>query len=159
MPKVVCDTTPIISLLKISQLDLLHKLYGEIFIPRAVFEEVEAGKEKNYYSDLSKLSWIIVVDIADEGAVKFFHDLDAVEAESIVLATEMQADLVLPDEKRGRWHAKHIGLKVSGTIGVLVKAKNEGLIRKIKQMLTELQVRGVWIGESLKNEILKQVEE
>ncbi len=159
MPKVVCDTTPIISLLKISQLDLLQKLYGEILIPRAVFEEVEAGKEKNYYSDLSKLSWITVVDIANEGAVKSFLDLDAGEAESILLATELQADLILLDEKLGRFHAKRLGLKVTGTIGVLVKAKSEGLIPGIKQLLSELQERGVWIGENLKDEIIKQVGE
>jgi len=44
MPKVVSNTTPIISLLKIVKLDILKTLFSEIYIPRAVFEEIEAGK-------------------------------------------------------------------------------------------------------------------
>jgi len=159
MPRVVSDTTPLISLLKISQLDLLQRLYGEILIPKAVFNEVEAGKGKHFYTDFLKLPWIKVVGIANEEALNQFFDLDAGEAEAIVLATELHADLILVDEKLGRWHAKHAGLKVSGTIGVLIKAKREGLIPGIKQMLDDLIARNVWIGEKLKTEILKQVGE
>jgi len=159
MPRVVSDTTPLISLLKISQLDLLQRLYGEILIPKAVFKEVEAGKGKHFYTDFLKLPWIKVVGIANEEALNQFFDLDAGEAEAIVLATELHADLILVDEKLGRWHAKHAGLKVSGTIGVLIKAKREGLIPGIKQMLDDLIARNVWIGEKLKTEILKQVGE
>lgn len=131
MPKVVSNTTPIISLLKLNRLDLLSHLYKKIHIPSAVYKEIEAGKAKGYYQDLSKIDWIDIVEIQDKQAVKYFLDLDAGEAEAIVLATEINADLIILDEKLGRFHAKHADLKVTGTIGVLIKAKVAGLINEL----------------------------
>jgi len=119
MHKIVSNTTPIISLLKLDKLDLLHQLYSQINIPFAVYQEIEAGKAKGYYKDLSKVDWINILEIQDKQAMKYFLNLDAGEAEAIVLAAEMKADLIIVDEKLGRFHAKHAGLKVTGTIGVL----------------------------------------
>ncbi len=79
MPKVVSNTTPIISLLKLSQLDILKELYSKISIPFAVFQEIEAGKNKGYYQDLSKIDWIKIIKIQDKQALKYFLDLDAGE--------------------------------------------------------------------------------
>lgn len=66
MPKVVSNTTPIISLLKIDKLQILKDLYDEIFIPQEVFNEIEAGKNKEYYTDLSKIEWIKVKNIKNK---------------------------------------------------------------------------------------------
>ena len=159
MPKIVSNTTPIISLLKLNRLKLLQKLYTQIYIPTAVFNEIEAGKTKGYYKDLSKIDWIDISEIKDKQAVKYFLDLDAGEAEAIVLATEIDADLIILDEKLGRFHAKHADLKVTGTIGVLIKAKSEGFIEYLKPLLDELTDKDVWISEKLKREILKTVGE
>ncbi|MBN1766999.1 MAG: DUF3368 domain-containing protein [Prolixibacteraceae bacterium] len=159
MPKTVSNTTPIISLLKLNRLDLLQKLYTQIYIPTAVYSEIEAGKAKGYYKDLSRIDWINIIEIQDKQAVKYFLDLDAGEAEAIVLAAELNADLIILDEKLGRFHAKHADLKVTGTIGILIKAKSEGLIEKIKPLLNELTNKEVWISEKLKTEILKKVGE
>ena len=159
MSKVVSNTTPIISLLKLNQLELLQKFYSEVYIPSAVYEEIEVGKSKEFYKDLSKISWINIIEIQDKQAVKYFLDLDLGEAEAIVLATEIEADLILLDEKLGRFHAKHANLKVTGTIGVLLRAKTEGYIKKLGPLLAELTTKGVWISEKLKTEILKIVGE
>ena len=159
MLKVVSNTTPIISLLKLSQLDILKKLYSEISIPFAVFQEIEAGKNKVYYQDLSKIDWINIVNIQDKQALKYFLDLDDGESEAIILATEKGADLIIIDEKLGRFHAKHADLKVTGTIGILIKAKNQGIISELKPLLYELTEKDVWISEKLIGEILKQVGE
>jgi len=156
MLKVVSNSTPIISLLKISRLDILRDLYGEVYIPFAVFQEVEAGRNKDYYKDLSKVSWINIVEIRDLNALKYFLDLDAGESEAIVLATEIGADLLLIDEKLGRFHAKHAGFKVTGTIGILLKAKKQGLVNAIKPLLVELTSKGIWLSDHLMEEILKQ---
>jgi predicted nucleic acid-binding protein len=155
MPKVVSNTTPLLSLLKINQLDLLKHLYGCIYIPEAVYKEIEAGKNKKFYQDLSKIEWIKIVKIRDQKALKYFLDLDSGEAEAIVLATELMADLIIIDEKLGRFHAKHAELKITGTIGVLLKAKSEGLIDRIKPLLNELIEMDIWISDKLKNEILE----
>jgi len=154
MPKVVSNTTPIISLLKINRLDLLKQLYTQIYIPEAVYKEIEAGKTKEFYKDLSKIDWIKIVKIQDKLAVKYFLDLDSGEAEAIVLASEINADLIILDEKLGRFHAKHADLKVTGTIGILLKAKTDGLISELKPLLNELTKKDVWISEKLKREIL-----
>jgi predicted nucleic acid-binding protein len=159
MLKIVSNTTPIISLLKLQRLDLLQRLYTKIYIPKAVYKEVEAGKSKGFYKNLSEIDWISIVEIKDGKAVKYFIDLDEGEAEAIVLASEIEADLILLDEKLGRFHAKHTGLKVTGTIGILTKAKNEGFIYKLKPFLDELTDQGVWISEKLKGEILKKAGE
>ena len=63
MLKVVSNTTPIISLLKIGKLNIFKDLYGEIFIPQEVFNEIEAGKNKEFYTDLSKIDWIKIEKI------------------------------------------------------------------------------------------------
>ena len=155
MPKIVSNTTPILSLLKLNRLELLQNIYKQIYIPTAVYKEIEAGKAKVYYKDLSKIDWINIVEIQDKQAVKYFLDLDAGEAEAIVLATELNADLIILDEKLGRFHAKHADLKVTGTIGILIKAKSEGLIGELKPLLNELTDKEVWISEILKSQILK----
>ena len=88
--------------MKLNRLDLLKQLYTQVYIPAAVYNEIEAGKAKEFYKGLSKTDWIKIVEIEDKQAVKYFLDLDSGEAEAIVLATELNADLILLDEKLGR---------------------------------------------------------
>ena len=154
MFKVVSNTTPIISLLKLERLDLLKDLFGQIYIPLAVLNEVNAGKDKNYFKDLSKIDWIVILEIKDKASVGTFQNLDAGEAEAIVLATEICAGLIILDEKLGRSQAKKSSLNVIGTIGILLKAKKMGLIANIEPLLEELTIKNVWISDDLKNEIL-----
>jgi len=159
MLKVVSNTTPILSLLKLSRLEILKDLYKEINIPIAVFNEIENGKSKQYYKDLSKIDWIKIIEIKDKQSLKYFLDLDTGEAEAIVLATEIGADLIIIDEKLGRFHAKHVDLKITGTIGILIRAKQIGLIRQIKPLLIELTEKGVWISDKLISEVCKKAGE
>ena len=72
MLKVVSNTTPIISLLKIGKLNIFKDLYGEIFIPQEVFNEIEAGKNKEFYTDLSKIDWIKIEKINNEKSLCYF---------------------------------------------------------------------------------------
>ena len=159
MPKVVSNTTPIISLLKIGKLEILKDLYDEIYIPQEVFNEIEAGKHKKYYLNLLTFEWIKIEQIQDRKSIAYLLDLDKGEAEAIVLATESEADLILLDESLGRFHAKHAGLRVTGTIGILVKAKKQGLISELKPLILELKEKGVWLSESLIERILELANE
>lgn len=159
MLKVVSNTTPIISLLKIGKLQILKDLYDEIFIPQEVFNEIEAGRNKEFYTDLSKIEWIKIEKIQNEKSLSYFLDLDKGEAEAIVLATEKEANLIILDETLGRFHAKHAGLKVTGTIGVLIKAKQLGHLTELKSLLLELKTKSVWLSDSFIEEILKLANE
>jgi len=154
MLKIVSNTTPILSLLKLNKLELLKLIYKNIYIPFAVYKEIEAGKTKDYYVDLSKFEWVKIMQVKDKQAVKYFLDLDAGEAEAIVLATEINADLIIIDEKLGRFHAKYADLKITGTLGVLLKAKTLGLIEKLKPLLIELNQKDFWISDKIRKEIL-----
>ncbi len=159
MRKVVSNTTPIISLLKVNKLEILKELYSEVFIPYEVYKEIEAGKNKDYYIDLTKIEWIKIVKIKNEKSLLFFLDLDKGEAEAIVLANEINADLIILDETLGRFHAKHIGLRVTGTIGILLKAKENGIIIEIKPLLNELTQKGIWLSDKLiKQTLIKATE-
>lgn len=159
MPKIVSNTTPIISLLKIGKLPILKDLYKEIFIPQEVFNEIEAGRNKEFYEDLSSLDWVKIENIQNKKSLAFFLDLDKGEAEAIVLATEIEAELIILDETLGRFHAKHAGLKVTGTVGILLKAKQLGYITELKPLLLELRAKNVWLSDSFIEQILKLADE
>ena len=129
------------------------------YIPQEGFNEIEAGKHKKYYLNFLTFEWIKIEQIQDRKSIAYFLDLDKGEAEAIVLATESEADLILLDESPGRFHAKHAGLRVTGTIGILVKAKKQGLISELKPLILELKDNGVWLSESLIERILELANE
>jgi uncharacterized protein len=67
----------------------------------------------------------------------------------------MDADLILLDETLARCHAKHIGLSITGTLGILIKAKQSGHIQELKPLINELRVQGIWISNRLMAEVLE----
>ncbi len=159
MRKVISNTTPILSLLKINKLNILKELYGEIIVPNAVFLEIEEGKNKPYYTDLKSISWINILSIQDSKSLDRFEDLDAGEAEVIILANEINADLIIIDEILGRKHANILGLRLTGTLGILLKAKEEGHINSLKYLLDKLQEKGTWLNPKLIKSVLKLAKE
>jgi predicted nucleic acid-binding protein len=134
-------------------------LYEKIIIPTAVYKEIEKGKGKPYYLDLKLIDWIEIWGIRNLDFNVYFLDLDEGEAEVIILAKEQDADIVLMDEIMGRIIAKQFNLNVTGTIGVLLKAKERGLVNAIKEILTELQEKGTWLNTKLISKALELAHE
>lgn len=154
---IVSDTTPLIGLASIDRLELLQELFGEVYIPQAVFDEtVTFGRENSKAKQLvSNASWIHVVEVKDRLAVNVLLDeMDLGEVETIILASEMNADWVLMDEKKGRRKLSQLNIPKIGTLGILLKAKEIGLVSVLKPEIEELQRSGFSISPLLVEEIL-----
>ena len=112
---VVSDTSPVLNLARIGRLELLRLLYGEVLIPFAVYRELtDSKRDLPPAIDLASMPWLIVAAAADQNRVQELREnLDPGEAEAVVLATELRADLLLVDERRGRrtamaaWRLEH----------------------------------------------------
>lgn len=159
---VVSDTTPLIGLASIGRLYLLQELFDDVYIPQAVFDEtVTSGREESKAKqEVSNAKWIHVVEIKDRLAVNVLLDeMDLGEVETIVLASEMNADWVLMDEKKGRRKLAQLNIPKIGTLGILLKAKQLDLIPLLKPEIDDLQKSGFSISPSVVDEILKMANE
>ena len=159
---VVSNTTPLIGLASVGQFKLLRKLFGEIYIPRAVYNEaVVFGREQGGAKrEVSGAKWVKVKEVKDRLAVEVLLDeLDLGEAETIVLAREINADWVLMDEKKGRRKLDQLGLQKIGTVGILLKAKEMGYIKTLRPELNRLRENGFSISQRVIDAVLKQANE
>lgn len=148
--RVVSNTTPIIALSLIGRLDLARDLYGEVLIPPAVHEEVMAGGANRAGSvELQRAHWFRTVPLTDPRHADLLVDLDRGEAEAIALALEIEADLLLVDERLARRHAQHVGLTITGTLGLLLKAKEQGLVTEIRPLIQQLRSKRIRLGENV----------
>ncbi len=149
-PLVICNATPIISLALIGHLSLLGKLYDQVLIPPAVVAEVNAGGPKRIgVSEFQEARWLIQRPLTDPRRADLLVDLDRGEAEVIALAQELNADLVIIDERLGRRHAQRLGMSITGTLGVLLRAKQRGFIPEITPLVTDLRNGGIHLGENI----------
>jgi predicted nucleic acid-binding protein len=159
---VVSNTTPLIGLASIGRFDLLRQLFGEVYIPEAVYDEtIVAGRDEGGAKrEVSGATWIKTVGVKDQLAVEVLLDeLDLGEAETIVLARELDADWVLMDEKKGRRKLTQLELPKIGTIGILLKAKEVGFIRSVRKDLEQLREKGFSISQPVINAVLEQANE
>lgn len=153
---VICNATPIISLASIEQLHLLRLLYTEVLIPPAVRAEISAGSAgRPGYRELNRADWIRTVSLLDPRRADLLSDLDRGEAEVLALAQELNADLVIVDERLGRRHATRLGFPLTGTLGVLLKAKAQGYLHEVKSLIVRLQAGGIRLDDFLVEEALQ----
>ncbi len=160
MRKVVVNSTPLIVLCGIGQLELLKKLYGEIYIPKAVYREITVKKDSVCAQVENEASWIHVVEITDSGEKKMYRaKLHDGEVEVMILAQEQKTDLVILDDNAAKKTAKYLGLTVTGTLGVLLKAQREGLIQEVKPLLSKMRRNGFYISNAVERFVLEQAHE
>ena len=115
---VVSDTTPLILLLKINRIDLLEKLFGDVLIPQAVFDELTADERFQLEANRIRQTKFIIVKPVNNpesaNILKRATGLDQGESEAIVLTDELKADLLLMDEAKGRNVSAQMGLRIMG---------------------------------------------
>ncbi len=161
MPKVVCNSSPLIHLARIGKLELLRDFFDEVLIPEAVYREcVIEGKDKDDARKIKNATWLRVIGIKNVDLNKALNTvLDEGESEALALALQEEADLILLDDYEAREFARIYGLTITGTIGVLLKAKHSGRISNLAETLEKLRETGFWLDENLYSEILRNTGE
>lgn len=155
---VVSNTSPIINLAAIGACDLLRQRYSTINIPPAVaYEIVVRGHGQPGAAEVPAAPWIVVHPVGSTAAVVQANPLlNPGEAEAIALAVAMPADLLLIDERQGRHTAAALGVPITGVLGILLDAKQRGLIPALRPMLDALrQQAGFWIRDDLYHQVVQ----
>jgi uncharacterized protein len=147
MPDAVSDSSPLIHLAKIEALELISRLYSRVLIPPAVWREVvEESDGRPGAVEMQRAvaaGWMAQRAAKNETLVIALRQtLDNGAAEAIALATELHPESVLLDDKLARQMARRLGVPVTGTIGVLLRAKQVGLIVEVRSLITRLQSEG-----------------
>ena len=135
---VVCDASPIIALAAVSRLELLRDMYVDVFMPRAVHAEIFVGPGGPEI--IAGAPWLVTRDAHDAAVVAELQvQVDPGEAEAIALAIELAADLLLIDDRKGRLVAVSRNLPVVGVVGILLEARERGLIARLRPTLDDLR--------------------
>lgn len=147
---IISDASPLIALADIGKLEILQHLYSNITITDIVRNEIRV--------DLP--DWISVSSNYDPQQMQVLElELDAGEASAIALGLKSPNSTLILDESKGRKAAKRLGLKVTGTVGIIIKAKRQGVIQSGKEILIALEEHGFWLSQKLKSEILERLNE
>jgi predicted nucleic acid-binding protein len=151
MPKVIIsDTSCLIILSKIGKLDLLEKLYGRVYTTLDIAQEFGEPIP----------NWLLVKDVADEFRQKILEmQIDKGESSAIALALETPESILILDDYKARKIASHLGLALTGTVGVIIKAKMNGIVLAVKPILEEIKKTNFRISPELEILALKEAGE
>ena len=160
---VVSDTTPIISLLKVGQLELLQKLYKTVLVPQAVYRELTENPAYINEADIIKntdyLLAVTVENVKSVNVLRAVTGLDEGESEALIMYDEQDADVLLMDEQKGRRVAKRLNVRHIGTAGILMLAYDKGLIQavKVKECIDIMLAHEIRLGKSICNTVMAHV--
>lgn len=145
----VADTSCLILLNKIGQLELLKKLFDQLTITQTVADEFNKPLPE----------WINVVAFNSEEIKGLASFLDFGEATSIALASTKENSLLIIDESKGRKVAREMGIQITGSLGILVAAKQKGFIKAVKPVINKIEQTNFRISESLIRVVIEKVNE
>lgn len=142
---IICDTSCFIVLKNIGELDLLQKVYGQVITTSEVASE---------YGQLFP-EWVIIEQVANILVQQLLElQLDKGESSAIALALETQECTVVLDDIRARKVAEKLKLDITGTIGVIIKAKLNGIIPSIKPILDKIKITNFRLTQDIENQAL-----
>ena len=151
----VCDTSPLQYLHQLGMIQLLSELYAAILAPAAVRDELAAGRAIGVaLPDLGALPWIVVRMADPEVLPRLPAALGRGEREALALAARTPSAVLLADDRQARRCAESLGLRVSGTLGVLLKAKHTGLIPQLGPVLDALDQLGFRLAQAPRRKVL-----
>lgn len=147
---IISDTSCLILLDKIGELELLHKLFGQIAITREISNEFK-----------KKLpDWFSIEEASNKTYQKILEaSLDKGEASAIAFAIEQTDCLLIIDDYKGRKYAEQLGIKITGTLGVIINAKLSGHIESVKPVLDKIKMTNFRLTTELEKKILEKSNE
>jgi predicted nucleic acid-binding protein len=152
----IADSSALVALSIVNKLDVLEELFGDVYVPRAVYDEIRRENKAESY-ELANYCKDRVLDI--QSSANFNVSLGKGESEAIVLYSEKGADFLLCDDKKAKKFAQSFGLKVIGSLGILLKAKKAKLINEIAPLIEILKGSKIFIDDKTYNLVLKMAEE
>lgn len=156
MRKVVVNSTPLIALAKVNRLELLKNMYGGIIIPDAVYREVTEKEDVAARKIEDARDWIDIRTVNPDTDRRMYRvKLHDGEVEVMLLAQEIKADVVIIDDGAARSTAEYLGLPLTGTLGVMIKAKQRGLLEAVMPVVQQMEQNGIYYSSSLKEAIRK----
>ena len=161
MPDLVINTGPIISLTAaVGSLEFLQPLYRKILVPQEVFQELQAGGlDCAEIRALQACQVIVVSEAPVELPILLNSQLDRGEASVIQNALNHNIPVVAIDEKLGRRIARLHQLRITGSIGILIKAAKAGLVPSLETCFDRMHAHGIWMSRDLRDQALSAVKD
>jgi predicted nucleic acid-binding protein len=140
VPEVIADTSPVQYLYQANVLHILPQLYGQVTIPEAVAYELGQGLARGTaLPDPGQLPWMSVRQVLGQTLLPLVTNLGPGEREVLALAKEAPESLALLDDALARRYARFLGIGFTGTLGVLLKAKQSGYLPRVAPLLDRLE--------------------
>ena len=146
MKVIIADTSCHIIYDKIGQFEILQKTFVDLMVTKEVAEE---------FGDLP--NWVTIKEVTDKSQyLQLSENLGKGEASSITLALEFDDSLLIIDEKKGRKVAKDLRIEIIGSLGILIKAKEKGVIKSVKEVLALIDETDFRISQTIREKVLKE---
>jgi predicted nucleic acid-binding protein len=156
MREVISNTSPLQYLYQLDLLDLLPALYGEVLVPAGVMSEIAAGRSLGVaLPDTAAIPWLHVCEVRTPALLSLVPDLGIGEREVLALALERPEALVILDDSLARRIAERLELALTGTLGLLLKAKQIGRIDRVRPYMASLESLHFRLDDRTRLNILK----
>lgn len=160
MPEVICNTSPLQYLHQLNRLSLLSDLVERIIVPPAVLRELEAGRAAGVdLPEVGGLKWVTVREPISIRALPLVQDLGPGETAVLLLALEAADAIMVLDDLLARRVAGSLGLRFTGTLGLLLDAKKSGLIQAVRPVVDQLETLRFRLDPHTREAVLKMAGE
>jgi predicted nucleic acid-binding protein len=155
MPPAISNTSPLLYLHRINGLGWLQQLFGEVWVPEAVVQELNEGARRGFdVPNVEDYDWLTIVTPNHTPSEWLALDLGIGEIAAMALALENPDRIIILDDALARRTAQAAGLEVWGTLRILLEAKAHGLIEAVKPTIDQLNQAGLWMSAEIRQRIL-----
>jgi hypothetical protein len=156
MPDPIADTSPLQYLHRLGLLDLLRQQYGTVTVPEAVVREIETGAAQGAdVPEISTVPWIQVEAVTGSSLQQVATSLGRGEREVIGLALAKLDPLVILDDAEARREARRLSIRFTGVLGILLKARQDGMVSQLAPLLDALQRDGFYLDVGTRSHVLQ----